>query len=36
MAQELRAALLEPPPPAPKREGLLGKVKGLFSRPADA
>jgi serine/threonine-protein kinase len=36
MAQELRAALLEPPAPAPRREGLLGRVKGLFGRPADA
>lgn len=36
MAQELRTALLEPSPPAPRREGLLGRVKGLFTRPADA
>lgn len=32
MAQELRTALLEPAAPAPKREGLLGRMKGLFGR----
>lgn len=37
MAQELRAALLEPPPATePRREGLFGRVKGLFGRAADA
>jgi serine/threonine protein kinase len=36
MASELRAALLERPAPAPPREGLFGRVKGLFSRSADA
>jgi serine/threonine-protein kinase len=31
MAQELRTALLEPPPAPPQRDGLLGRVKkGLF------
>lgn len=37
MAHELRAALLEPPPAAePRREGLFGRMKGLFGRAADA
>jgi eukaryotic-like serine/threonine-protein kinase len=34
MAQELRTALLEPAAPTPKREGLLGRMKGLFGRSA--
>ena len=36
MASELRTALLERSAPAPRREGLFGRVKGLFGRPADA
>jgi serine/threonine-protein kinase len=36
MAQELRTALLEPAVTSGRREGLLGKVKGLFGRGANA
>lgn len=36
MASELRTALLEQPTAEPRREGVFGRVKGFFRRPADA